>query len=94
MLLAKTVETTGIVNNQHQLKLDESLPITESSRVRVIVIVTEEAQPIEPNTTLVCENNIVGVDKNKRLNNLPDIFYTPVSKNKYRKFVREEIYNG
>ncbi|MDM8548984.1 hypothetical protein QUF72_02855 [Desulfobacterales bacterium HSG2] len=44
MLLAKTVETTGIVNNQHQLILDESLPIAETSRVRVIVIVTEEAQ--------------------------------------------------
>ncbi len=43
MLLAKTVETTGIVNNQHQLLLDEALPIAETSRVRVIVIVTEEA---------------------------------------------------
>ncbi|OQX22466.1 MAG: hypothetical protein BWK80_30380 [Desulfobacteraceae bacterium IS3] len=44
MLLAKTVEITGTVNNQHQLLLDESLPIAESSRVPVIVIVTEEAQ--------------------------------------------------
>ena len=44
MLLTKTIETTGIVNNQHQLLLDESLPIAETSRVRVIVIVTEEAQ--------------------------------------------------
>jgi len=43
MLLAKTVETTGIVNNQHQLLLDDALPIAETSRVRVIVIVTEEA---------------------------------------------------
>ncbi len=44
MLLAKTIETTGFVNHQHQLSLDESLPIAETSRVRVIVIVTEEAQ--------------------------------------------------
>ncbi len=53
MLLAKTIETTGIVNNPHQLLLDESLPITETSRVRVIVIVIEEAQMItESQTTL------------------------------------------
>ena len=38
MLMAKTIETTGIVNNSHQLLLDESLPITKTSRVRVIVI--------------------------------------------------------
>jgi len=44
MLLAKTIETTGIVNNQRQLLLDESLPITKNSRVRVIVMVTEETQ--------------------------------------------------
>ena len=42
MLLAKTIETTGTVNHQHQLLLDESLPLTETSRVRVIVIVTFE----------------------------------------------------
>jgi hypothetical protein len=52
MLLAKTIETTGIVNNQHQLLLDESLPIIETSRVRVIVIVTEEAQITESQATL------------------------------------------
>lgn len=48
MLLAKTIETTGIVNNQRQLLLDESLPITKSSRVRVIVMVTEEMQITKP----------------------------------------------
>jgi len=40
MLLAKTIETTGFVNHKHQLSLDESLPIAETSRVRVIIIVT------------------------------------------------------
>jgi hypothetical protein len=52
MLLAKTIETTGFVNHQHQLLLDESLPIAETSRVRVIVIVTEEAQITESKAIL------------------------------------------
>jgi len=59
MLLAKTVETTGIVNNQHQLLLDESLPIAESSRVRVIVIVTEEAQTAESKAALKRDPEII-----------------------------------
>jgi len=44
-LIAKTIETTGIVNAQHQLLLDESLPLTESSQVRVIIILTDDSQP-------------------------------------------------
>lgn len=48
--IAKTIETTGVVNKEHQLILDESLPIAESSRVRVIVVVTEDAQMIESKT--------------------------------------------
>ncbi|MCK5523922.1 MAG: hypothetical protein KAI83_12390 [Thiomargarita sp.] len=51
MLLAKTIETTGFVNHQHQLLLDESLPIAETSRVP-IVIVTEEAQITESKAIL------------------------------------------
>jgi hypothetical protein len=35
------VETTGIVDDQHQLRLDEPLPIPGQSRVRVIVLVPE-----------------------------------------------------
>ena len=93
MLLAKTVETTGIVNNPYQLLLDESLPITETSRVRVIVIVTEEA-PVTKSKTTVHTHAISDIGKNKKLNNLPKVFYTPINKNKYHKFNREEIYNG
>ncbi len=52
MLLAKTIETTGFVNHKHQLSLDESLPIAETSRVRVIIIVTEEAQITESKAIL------------------------------------------
>ena len=37
----KAIETTGFVNAQHQLVLNEQLPIT-SSHVRVIVMVMEE----------------------------------------------------
>jgi hypothetical protein len=92
MLLAKTIETTGIVNNQHQLLLDESLPITETSRVRVIVIVTEEAQVTKSKTTLA--HTFSNFGKNKKLNNLPEVFYTPIKKDKYHQFNREEIYNG
>lgn len=44
-LITKTIETTGIVNAQHQLLLlDESLPIAESSQVRVMIIVTDDSQ--------------------------------------------------
>ena len=35
------IETTGIVDAQHQLRLDEPLPIPGQSRVRVIVLVPE-----------------------------------------------------
>ena len=44
MLIAKTIETTGFVNEHHRLWLDESLPIAEFSKVRVIVLVSEETQ--------------------------------------------------
>jgi len=34
------IETTGIVDAQHQLRLDEPLPISGPSRVRVIILGT------------------------------------------------------
>jgi hypothetical protein len=37
------IETTGIVDAQHQLRLDAPLPIAAQSRVRVIVLVPEAA---------------------------------------------------
>ncbi|HVM47491.1 MAG TPA: hypothetical protein VMU04_05655 [Candidatus Acidoferrum sp.] len=36
------IETTGVVEGQHQLRLDQPLPIARQSRVRVIVLVPEE----------------------------------------------------
>jgi len=35
------IETTGFVDAQHQLRLDEPLPIPGQSRVRVIILVPE-----------------------------------------------------
>jgi hypothetical protein len=93
VLLAKTIETTGFVNHQHQLSLDESLPLAETSRVRVIVIVTEEKQLTQSETIFVRDQS-VGIGKNKKLNHLPDIFYAPINRSQYKKFNREEIYNG
>ena len=37
------IETTGIVDAQHQLRLDAPLPIAAQSRVRVIVLMREAA---------------------------------------------------
>ena len=35
------IETSGTVDAQHQLRLDEPLPLPEQSRVRVIVLSSE-----------------------------------------------------
>jgi hypothetical protein len=43
-LIAKAIETTGIVDNQRRLLLDESLPVADKSAVRVIVLVTKEVK--------------------------------------------------
>jgi hypothetical protein len=42
------IETTGVVDAQHQLRLDKPLPIAGQSRVRVIVLVPEETDIPEP----------------------------------------------
>jgi hypothetical protein len=41
------IETTGVVDAQHQLRLDEPLPIPGQSRVRVIVLVPEAQDILE-----------------------------------------------
>lgn len=38
------IETTGTVNDQHQLVLDESLPLETNERVKVIVLVDNSRQ--------------------------------------------------
>ena len=46
-LIARTIETTGIINAPHQLLLDESLPIADKSHVRVIIMMTENTDITE-----------------------------------------------
>jgi hypothetical protein len=41
------IETTGVVDAQHQLRLDQPLPIAQESRVRVIVLLPEEPETSE-----------------------------------------------
>jgi hypothetical protein len=40
------IETTGTINTNHQIVLDEALPINEKSRVRVIVLFDESSSDI------------------------------------------------
>jgi hypothetical protein len=40
------IETTGTINANHQIVLDEDLPIGEKNRVRVIVLFDENADDI------------------------------------------------
>ncbi|MFV1951892.1 MAG: hypothetical protein ACC630_08080 [Nitrospinota bacterium] len=39
----KAIETTGTIDEQHRLILDETLPIAEKSKVRVIILLPEES---------------------------------------------------
>ena len=39
----KAIETTATINADHQLVLDEPLPVTGPARVRVIVLLPQEA---------------------------------------------------
>ena len=43
----KAIETTGIIDEQHRLVLDETLPIAEKSKVRVIILLPEESDIAE-----------------------------------------------
>ncbi len=41
-ILSKTIETTGIIDEENQLQLDEPLPIKGPTRVRVLIMLDEE----------------------------------------------------
>jgi hypothetical protein len=47
VLVMNAIETTGIVDAEHQLRLDEPLPIAGQSRVRVIVLLPDDAETSE-----------------------------------------------
>lgn len=38
----KAIEVTGTINEQHQLQLDEPLPIEGPGRVRIIILISED----------------------------------------------------
>ena len=40
----KAVETTGTIDEQHRLHVDEPLPIDGPSKVRVLVLVPEDGE--------------------------------------------------
>ena len=44
----KAIETTGTVDKQGQLSLDKPLDINHSTRVRIIVLVSEEQELSSP----------------------------------------------
>ncbi|MDD5615209.1 MAG: hypothetical protein PHH85_03315 [Candidatus Methanoperedens sp.] len=43
----KAIETTGTIDAQHQLLLDETLPVPGPTRVRVIILLPEDADSDE-----------------------------------------------
>ena len=43
----KAIETTATIDKQHQLILDEPLPVTGPTRVRIIVLLPEDADIAE-----------------------------------------------
>lgn len=43
-IVQKAIETQGTIDKEHRLVLDEALPIEGPRRVRVIILVTEEAE--------------------------------------------------
>ena len=43
-IVEKAIETQGTIDKEHRLVLDEALPIEGPQRVRVIILVPEEAE--------------------------------------------------
>jgi len=41
---SKAIEVTGTIDAQHHLLLDEALPVSGPTRVRVIILIPEEAE--------------------------------------------------
>jgi len=46
--VAKAIETTGVIDAQHRLLLDDSLPVAVKGRVRVIVLITADSEYTTP----------------------------------------------
>ena len=59
-LIVKALELTGTVDEKRQLHLDESLPLMGPSRVRVLILVTEEQE--------ITQDEWLGIQVNVPLN--------------------------
>jgi hypothetical protein len=47
----KAIETTATINDQGQLALDQPLELTQNRRVRVIVLIAEPDEDLDPDDT-------------------------------------------
>ncbi len=43
----KAIETTGLIDEQHQLIVNDKLPVTNKGEVRVIILISEESDITE-----------------------------------------------
>ncbi len=53
----KAIETTGTIDAQHRLLLDELLPVAGPTKVRVIILLPEEADIDEKEWLYAAANN-------------------------------------
>jgi predicted HTH domain antitoxin len=60
--VVKAIETTGIVDAHRRLLLDDSLPVADKSRVRVIVLITADYE-----TTPLSHESLESLTPNMRL---------------------------
>jgi hypothetical protein len=58
----KTIESIGTIDNQHQIQLDEPLPIEEATRVRVVV--HYELMPAEVEEQLKIARKVMAEEHN------------------------------
>jgi hypothetical protein len=58
-ITARAIETTGTIDSQNKLVLDENLPVMGPARVRVIILLQEETEIDEMRWLKAAQNNPV-----------------------------------
>ena len=53
----KAIETTGIIDKKHQIKLDRPVPLAGNSKVRIIILFSEENDIDEREWLQAASNN-------------------------------------
>ncbi len=61
--ISTAIETTGIVDTERRLLLDDSLPLAKLSAVRVIILYTKEVKQQTDNQTEDYVNKLAGLHK-------------------------------